>query len=250
MDNYNLLKAVIRFDDTGDIAPDFYQIKLYSGACGVNDYAVSAPIRVNKVDEWIDLLLTGGADNAGAWAVGSGIDWTDIKIIDFYVFYTVAAATYDIYIDRLHFSGKRWGGGTSHAASDGFAEDATSQSTYGTKEHVVINDMLLSDKECESKAQSLLAFYKDARATYELESETLDWGNNTIYVGNKILVDLTPLSVTGNKRIDSVDIHLTSIDHRLITTFILDSTPPREADYLYNLSKKVRQLERDYENIR
>jgi len=247
MDTYPLLKAVIRFADTSDsVAPDYYQIKLYSGACGVNDYAVSAPIRVNKVDEWIDLLLTGGEDNAGNWTVGSGIDWTDIKIINFYVYYTAAAATYDIYIDRLHFSGKRWGGGTSHAVSDGFAEDATSQSTYGTKEHVVIGDMLLSDAECESKARSLLAFYKDARATYELESETLDWGDYPIYPGNKISVDLTPLGITGDKRADSIDIHLTSIDHKLTSTFTLDSTPPRKADYLYNLSKRIRQLERNY----
>ena len=84
----------------------------------------------------------------------------------------------------------------------------------------------------------------------ELESETLDWVDYPIIPGNKVAVNLTPLGVSGNYRIDSVDIHIISEDHKLVARFTIENTPSRTADYLYNLSKRIRQLGRNYANIR
>jgi len=248
MDLYKAIKAMFYFNTT---APSYIQIKLFSGTCsGTTEYAVSQPIRNFQADEWISAIANGGTKNELNWVMASAFDWTDIKIIDFYVVYA-AAGTYSFYIDRLHWCGKRWGGGTSHAASDGFAEDSTSQTRYGVRELDFISDLLLSDAECESKAQSLLAFYKSERVTIEVSSDCLNWEGYHPQAGNKIPADLDEVGVTGSSyRIDSIDIVFRALDVSLVTLYTLDNSPAKLADYLYLMGERLRQLERDYKESR
>lgn len=247
MDDYPVLKGMIRFAST---APELFQVTLYSGSCGANNYAVSSPIGITQVDQWAKFEVLGGSDNADAWVVGSSMDWTDIKVIVFTVLYS-AAGTYTFNIDRLHYSGKRWGGGNNNAASDGFAEDTSSQTTYGLRELVVISELLLSDAECEAKAQALLDFYKSERITLEVVSNNVDWTNYRPAAGNTVGLDLDSLGVTGETyRIDTIVILFRAEDNSLTASYTLGKTPKLSADYTYSLSRKVRELERKYENIR
>jgi len=242
MNEYDTLKMKLYFATT---APASLGIGLRSGDCGGTDWATIYLGSPDQTNQWVDIEIKGGTDNEGAWSKGAGFSWSTVKQIRFFPIWS-AADDYTFYIDRLHFIGKRWGGGTDNSAVDGYAYDATSVSTYGVREHVIISEMLLSDAECEAKAQSLLAFYKDARIAMELETETLDLVNYPILPGNKVAVDLTPLSISGDYRIDSVDIHLSTQDNSLKFRFFIDNAPPRTADYLFRLSRKVRELERSY----
>jgi len=247
MDEYPTIKARFFVDTT---KPDYLLVRVLSNDAGVNDYAVSNPINVTKLEKWMDIEVTGGADNAASWIVGDTHDWTDISVIIIEAYFAANTAT-KVYIDRLHAFGKRWGGGTDDATVDGFASDANSIVTYGTRELVYISDLLLSDAECEAKAQALKTYYKDERITIELSSDTLDW---TVYhpsAGSTIAADLDLLGVTGSTyRIDSIDIIYRAMDNSLMAVFSLDKTPKRVADYLYNISERLRQLERDYKTVR
>jgi hypothetical protein len=224
-------------------------VTLWSGTCGSTEWAQLEGQKVGSVAAWG--RWKGDIDPTGEnWQLGAGFVWTDIHIIDIELVYA-AANDRSFWLDRFYVGGKRWGGGSDDAAVDGFAEDVlVSQAAYGIKEHVVTNDMLLSDKECEAKAQSLLAFYKDERKTIELSTETLDWGDDAFTAGNLIAIDFGKLGVNDSFRADSIDISVSGKENRPFITFTIDKAPPRIADYLYRLSKKVRELEKDYSTVR
>jgi len=214
----------------------------------------------NNVDTYQDVAITKGSwsevnlatdyKSRGDWTVGAGFKWESIKKTDVKTSASAAASWY-MCVDEFHLAYERWGGGTDNAAVDGFAEDvADSQDKYGIKEHVVINDMLLSNEECEAKAQSLLAFMKDKRVTLEVETESLDWGDYAFTPGNKTTLVTGKMGLSDAYRIDSIDVRIDSKENKPQFTFILENTPLRMADYLHGLAKKVRELERDYAGIR
>lgn len=237
------------FDTT---APDGVRIYLYSGDCQGNSFAYSNLLSSLEADKWSVQTLECGKTAVSNWTIFSSFDWTDVKMIEF-VFTYAAPGDYNIRLDRFHFSGKRWGGGSSNLAIDGFAEDVgvgSSQAKYGIKEYVLINDMLLSETECEAKAQSLLAFYKDERKTIELSTETLDWGDDAFTAGNKIAINFGKLGVNSTFRTDSIDINVSGKENRPFISFLINQAPPRIADYLYRLSKRIRQMNRGYARIR
>jgi len=110
---------------------------------------------------------------------------------------------------------------------------------------------LLSDAECEAKAQSLLAYYKDERITIELLSDTFDWEAYHPTPGNTVPADLDFVGITGSSyRIDCIDIIFRASGQSMIAVFTLDKAPRRTADYLYNIDERLRQLERDYKESR
>ncbi len=243
---YLLFPAGINFNDYlklfakiyfGTTAPDHMYIWLLTdGSNGVSSNKITGL----EADKWISLEYSIGEDNADSWINETGtLNWESIRAIEFEIVYS-GANTDPIYIDRMFINGKRWGG----ISGGGLAEDATSQSTYGVKEHVVINDGLLADTECEAKAQALLLYYKNPRVTIELESKTLNIVDYPIIPGNKVPVNLPLHSISGNYRIDSCDINCSADDDSLSFKFTLETTPPKVADYLYYIYKKLGGLER------
>jgi len=241
-EEYRELRGAFYFNTT---APSSIIMRLWSGDATANEVATARIKEALSVGIWIPFSLNIGSDNTAIWDVGSSFDWEDIQGAEIQVIYATSS-THSFYLDRFHFYGKRWGGGSSHAAIDGFAEDSTSQSTYGIREHALFNDLLLSDAECESKALSLLNFYKDARTTIELYSSTLDYGDYPMLPGNKVAINMTPIGISGNYRIDAIELLLSAEDHTLEMTFVIDTTPPRLADYIYSLTKSIKDLERGY----
>lgn len=249
VDDYNIFRAVMYFTTT---APDFIQLKLWSGTCTSTEYAIYGGDIQLQPNQWQEVEINGGSKNKGNWYVTASFDWTDVKIIGLYFNYASAGAgTYTLNVDRMHFFGKRWGGGTDDATVDGYAENTTSQITYGTRELIIINELLLSDTECENKAQALIDFYSSERLVIEVESDNLDWSTYHPMAGNKVAADLDLVGVTGSSyRIDSIDIIYRGTDNSLSVLFNLDNTPLKLADYLYKISEKLRLLERKYDTIR
>jgi hypothetical protein len=214
-----------------------------------NDVDAYQDVSITK-GSWSEVNLATDYKSRGDWTVGAGFKWESIKKTDVKTSASAAASWY-MCVDEFHLAYERWGGGTDNAAVDGFAEDvADSQAKYGVKEHVVINDMLLSNEECEAKAQSLLAFMKDKRITLEVETESLDWGDYAFTPGNKTTLVTGKMGLSDAYRIDSIDVRIDSKENKPQFTFILENTPLRMADYLHGLAKKVRELERDYAGIR
>ena len=224
-------------------------VTLWSGSCDSDEWSQLEGQKVGSVAAW-GRWKGDVSPTDENWQTGAGFVWTDIKIIDLELVFA-AANDRSFWLDRFYVGGKRWGGGSDDAAVDGFAEDVlVSQAAYGIKEYVVTNDMLLSDKECEAKAQSLLAFYKDERRTIELSTETLDWGDYAFTPGNLIAIAFGKLGADDSFRTDAIDISVSGKENRTFITFTIDQTPPRIADYLYRLSKKIRELEKNYSGIR
>ena len=246
MDDYKHVKVMLYFQTN---KPDYISLRLYSDET-VNGYAKSNPIAINEVDEWVEIDVEGGTNSADNWEVGSTFDWNAVKRVGIFV-YRTAGGTWTFYIDRLHFFGKRWGGGSDNATVDGYAENTSSIDTYGIRELKITSDLLLSDAECEAKAQALIDFYSSERLVIEVSTENLDWTTYNPMAGNKVAADLDVLGVTGiTYRIDSIDIAFRSSDNSLSLVFTLDDTPMKLADYLYKLSERLRNLERNYEKIR
>jgi len=232
--------------------PEYVHIYLLSDDQTGSKWARTESVVINQPDEWVEISLKGGADYPDQWQTkGADFSWTDISGIEIHVSYGSNGAKRSIYIDKMYFAGKRWGGGSSHAASDGYAEDGSSQSTYGTKEIVLIEDLLRSNADCEAKARSLLNYYKDEQISLELSSDTLDWENYHPTPGNKIAADLDLVGVTGSEyRIDSIDIRFRAADNTLSVLYTLDKSPSRLADYLFNMAREIREIRRDYKTIR
>jgi hypothetical protein len=201
-------------------------------------------------DTWKELNASIGTQNSNSWTLTGGFNWNNVRVILFYI--SFAAANSDsFYIDRFFVRGLRWGGGSDNDAVDGFAEDdSVSQPRYGIKEYSTKLDMLLSDAECEAKAQALLAFYKGERVTIELSTETLDWGDEPFAPGNLVGIDFAKIGPNDSFRIDAIDLTVSSLDHRCLLTFTINNFPARLADYLYRLSRKIRMLEKNYSAIR
>jgi len=247
--DYSRMLFKVYFDTA---KPDGMRVYLYSGDCQAGSFAYSNLLSSFEADKWSAQTLECGSKSASNWTVGSTFDWSDVKMVEF-IFTYASPGSYHIRLDRFHFCGKRWGGGSDNAAVDGFAEDAgagSSQALYGIKEYVLIEDNLLSDVECEAKAQAILSFLKDPNETMSLETKSLDPVDNAITSGNIVDVNFAPLSKTGSYRIDSADIRLSASDHTLSYIFNLENAPVRLADYLYYLSKELRTVNRDYSNVR
>jgi len=239
LDTYPKIRFKIYPDTT---APISLQIKLWSGALHVaNDIATSQVVRNLTADEWNEIEIDAGTENDDMWSIGSSFDWTDVQIIAIIVNYS-AAGTYTFFVDRYYLTGCRWGGGTSNAASDGFAEDTTSQTDYGVREYFDVNDNFLSDAECEARAQALLVLHKDPLITIRVYSETVDWTSYHPMAANKVHVDLDPISVVDSFRIDEMDIHVNTRNKILTVDAKLTNKPTRLADYLYRLQNKIQEV--------
>ena len=241
---YNSIKVHMYFATT---TPKDFRIVLWSGGLTSNEYAMSPRQSITTVDDWIEGVFTIGEEQEASWiGVGSSFDWTDIRLIEIRVYYA-AAGTNTFYIDGLHAFGRRWGGGYLVGTNDGSATDATSITTYGTREMVFISDLMLSAKECELKAQALLNYYKDEEISLEVITDTLDWEGYHPMAGNKVAVDLDFLGVTGSTyRIDSIDIRCRSADNKMTVVFTLNKHIKRTADYLYEMSRVLREQVRAY----
>jgi len=99
------------------------------------------------IDVWQQLEFRIGEKNEGLWeSIDSGFDWTDIAEIK--VAINQDSTQYgEWYLDRFFLGGRRW---------QDRADDSTSQTNYGIRELVLVDDELESDGECQSRSEALL----------------------------------------------------------------------------------------------
>jgi len=230
-DLYPEFKVLLRASADAD-----FTLRLYDNA-GKYAWREMAFVR-GAAPDFKEVTVRTDQDYGDVWTIESGFDWNSVILIE--IIEENGGGTW--YVDYMYFTGRRWGGGSVNANTDGFAEDSTSQTSYGTREYFEVNDNFLSDAECEARAQALLALYKDPEVVIKIHSETIDWSTTAPLAGNKTGVDMTPISVDADYRIDEMDIHVNTRDKTLTVDCVLSSTPSRLADYLYRQQRKIKEL--------
>jgi len=185
-------------------------------------------------DEWFQKQFKVGAENADVWDVESGFDWTDIKKIRFDVWFD-ASGSGSFWIDGLFFGGRRY---------SSMQENAASQSSYGLRELVEVDEELFSDAECELRAKALLAHLKDPAEYLTVRSTVIDFGSSPVLPGDKVNVVLPNENVDADFRILSVEYFVDAKTQTLEITLKLGREEPLLADYLYALRSKTDHLSR------
>lgn len=184
--------------------------------------------------EWFQKQLGVGAENADSWDVESGFDWTRIAVVRFDCWFS-GAGTGSFWIDGLHFGGRRYGS---------TQKDGGSQSVYGLRELVEVDEELYSDNECVLRAKALLACLKDRAESLTIRSTVIDYGNSPLLPGDKIHVVLPNENVDADFRILSVEYHVDARTQMLEIVLELGREARLLADYLFALRSKTDHLSR------
>jgi hypothetical protein len=192
---------------------------------------------IDKDQKWHKINLKVGVANAPEWSgVESGFDWTQIKKLKFYGQYSGGTPdTRAMWIDFLFFGGCRY---------SSTQEDLASQSNYGLRELVEVDEELYSDNECQLRAKAKLAHLKDPAEYLTIKSTVIDYGAAPVLPGDKIHVALPNENIDADFRILSIEYHVDAKTQTLELTLELGHEMPLLADYLYALRSKTSHLSR------
>jgi len=185
-------------------------------------------------DKWSQQQVKVGVENADVWDFESNFNWTQIKKVRFDCWFT-GTGTGSFWIDGLFFGGRRY---------SSTQEDSASQSAYGLRELVEVDEELYSDNECASRAKALLSYLKSPTEYLTLRSTVIDYGNTPLLPGDKIHVTLPNENVDADFRILSVEYRVDAGTQTLEMTLELGREQPLLADYLYALQSKTSHLSR------
>ena len=123
-----------------------------------------------------------------------------------------SVGTGSFWVDGLFFGGRRY---------SAVQEDAGSQSSYGLRELVEVDEELWSDDECASRANALLANLKDPAESLTLRSTVVDYGSTPLLPGDKVHVTLPNEGVDGDFRILSAEYNVDAKTQTLETVLEL-----------------------------
>jgi len=185
-------------------------------------------------DEWFQKQFKVGAENADVWDAEDGFDWKQIKKVRFDCWFS-GAGTGSFWVDGLCFGGRRY---------SSTQEDSVSQSNYGLREIVEVDEELYSDNECMLRAKALLSHLKESAEYLTLRSTVIDYGDSPILAGDKVHVVLPNENVDADFRVLSVEYYVDGKTQTLEITLQLGREQPLLADYLYALRSKTDSLSR------
>ena len=189
-----------------------------------------------KDGEWVLTKLNVGRKNEDEWQPSvfnsQDFDWTKVKYFRFTVSSTVGL---DFRVDNWYFNHRRW---------SSTKENVTSQSNYGLRELVEVDEELHSDNECGLRADALLAHLKDPAEYITVRTTVLDYGTNRLLPADKIHVTLPNENIDADYRIISVEYRVIAAEQTLEITLELGKEPSLLADYLYALRSKSGALAR------
>ncbi len=185
-------------------------------------------------EKWFQTQIPVGTTNADQWQVQSGFDWRQIKKVKVTCWFD-GVGSGSFWVDGLFFGGRRY---------SSVKEDAGSQSSYGLRELVEVNEELCSDLECESHAKALLANLKNPAESLTVQSTVVDFGASPILAGDKVHVTLPNEGVDGDFRVQSAQYHVDGKTQVLEIVLELGREKPLLADYVYALKSRTDHLSR------
>jgi hypothetical protein len=185
-------------------------------------------------EKWFQTQVRVGAADADVWQVESGFEWTQVKKVQVVCWFD-GVSTGSFWVDGLFFGGRRY---------STMQEDVGSQSSYGLRELVEVDEELWSEGECESRAKALLASLKDPAEQLTLRSTVVDYGNSPLLAGDTVPVALPNEGVDGDFRVLNAEYYVDARTQTLETVMELGREKPLLADYMFRLKSKTDSLSR------
>jgi hypothetical protein len=218
-----------------------HTIELHDGSG--YDNVVWRGFSIPKTGEWQIIKVEIGKNNADEWTESiynpSGFRWDLIRGVRFTV--NQKSDEYgDVWVDIFHFGKGRWQARRPLAAQ----EPTASQSAYGVRELVEVDEELHSDNECALRAKALLAHLENAAEYITVRSTVLDYGTGVLLPGDKIHVTLPNENIDADYRIISVEYRVKAATQTLEVVLELGKEAPLLADYLYTLQSRSSSLAR------
>jgi hypothetical protein len=204
------------------------KVRLYSGA---SYFETEILPLVGSKGAWVKVTLQTGTPS---WTVSGTPNWDAIDAIRFIIAYPAIGIAY-IRIDHLRFCDCRY---------SAVAENEGSQTAYGLRELVEVDEELHSDNECLLRAKALLAYLKDPAEYLTVWSTVIDYGSTPIKQADKIPIILPNENVDADFRIDNAEYHVDPKTQTLEVTLELGKVPPMLADYLYGLRATTTTVEK------
>jgi len=190
---------------------------------------VRREIGVSPNNKWHLQGLNVGKKHSDEWTHSifnsQPFNWASIKKILWYCNFS-GTGTGKFWIDNLFFNRKRW---------EATRADSGSQTNYGVRELVEVDEELHSDNECDLRAKALLDHLSVPAEFLTVQTTCLDYGTNRLLPGDKIHVTLPNENIDSDFRIISVEYRVIASEQTLEITLELGKEKPLLADYLYGL---------------
>jgi len=190
---------------------------------------VRREIGVSPNNKWSLQTLAVGKKNSDQWTHNifntQPFNWTSVKKILWYVNFA-GTGTGSFWIDNLFFNQKRW---------EATRQNSSSQTNYGLRELVEVDEELHSDNECDLRAKALLDHLSEPAEFLTVRTTCLDYGTNRLLPGDKIHVTLPNENIDSDFRIITVEYRVIASEQTLEITLELGKEKPLLADYLYGL---------------
>jgi hypothetical protein len=185
-------------------------------------------------EEWFQKQFKVGSKNADQWEIYETFHWDKVATVRIDCWFS-GVGSGSFWVDGLYFGGRRY---------SSIQEDSESQSAYGLRELVDVDEELYSDNECTLRAKALLNHLKNPAEYLTIRSTVIDYGNTPLLPGDKIHVTLPNENVDADFRILSVDYYVDAKMQTLEITLELGRETPLLADYLHALRSKTDHLSR------
>lgn len=172
----------------------------YAGAIGdfIGYIYLYAPNIGNSFNRSIAMTATNAWENKSyllndaGWAGVGAPSWERVEAVKFWV--NTSGATHATHVDALYLRGGRFYSSATNPAS---------ATAYGQRDMIHVDDALLSDADCQSRAQTLLYQLKDPVTRLDVTVP----GNTNVKVGDRLTVTLAPEGVT------AVDFDVITVEH-------------------------------------
>jgi hypothetical protein len=204
------------------------KVRLYSGA---SYFEIDIFPLIGSKAAWTKVTLQ---TQTPSWTVSGTPNWDAIDAIRFIIAYPAVGTIY-LGIDHLRFCDCRY---------SAVAEHAGSQSAYGLRELVEVDEELYSDNECLLRAKALLAYLKDPAEYLTARSTVIDYGSTPVWQADKIHIILPNENIDADFRIETVEYVVDAKTQTLEVTLELGREVLLLADYLYALRSKTDHLSR------
>jgi len=218
-----------------------HSIELHDGTG--DDNVVWRGFTIPKAGEWQIIKLEIGKNHIDEWTESSfnisDFRWDLIMGVRFIV-NQKSGQFGDVWVDIFHFGKGRWNARRPLEAQ----EPTSSQTAYGVRELVEVDEELHSDNECDLRAKALLAHLENSAESITIRSTVIDYGTNTLLPGDKIHITLPNENVDTDYRIISTEYRVNAATQTLEVVLELGKETPLLADYLYTLRSKSDSLSR------
>jgi hypothetical protein len=169
------------------------------------------------------------------WVAVGNPDWRNINYVEFEGSGVCGPVNTNgwvaLNIDKLFFDKGRYSA-VEQVAGDELRELAET------------DEELVSDAECDLRAKSLLAYYKDPAESLTVKSTILDYGTTPILPGDSVHATFPNENVDGDYRVDTIEYYADSKEQTLEITVELGKVSPQLADYLFGMRSKSMTIEK------